>query len=168
MDDVREKYPCLCSFKEDPNAWRKLAQECFLLENMKEAKKALISILCWAKPKDDNPALWALAAEVRAATALLLALPSSAYLQGMFNDRRVPGASRLSYLLGAEEDAIVQAFAAALRDDRRFCVQTYMFDGVVVATHPDDLADLVEVAHTVGAQHSVRFTTAFFPVESVD
>ena len=31
-----------------------------------------------------------------------------------------------------------------------------------------DFEDAGEVAHTVGAQHSVRFTTAFFPVESVD
>ena len=96
------------------------------------------------KPWDDNPLLWALFAEYKSAADLVLADPAFGYLSGLFTDRPYPPATRLSYAIGAMEDAHLCKLADHLTDafpDGR--IIAYMFDGLAFHIDEQRRADLV-------------------------
>ena len=72
-------------------------------------------------------------AELHRATEAILERPDFAYLRNQFNERNNPSASRLSYAVQAEEDAILQTmidhFSAKFRNVE---FNWFLFDGLCV------------------------------------
>eukprot|EP00959_Pyramimonas_sp_CCMP1952_P352767 7390868-Pyramimonas_sp.AAC.1 len=73
----------------------------------KEAKKLLIKIVHLGKPACDLPFLWNLAVDMHKAVDMLLSREKFRYLDGRFENRRCPAASKLHYALSSVEDSIL-------------------------------------------------------------
>ena len=127
------------------------------------AKKLLISIVHMALPQSNLPFLWNLALEMKKAVVLLLAFPQFQYLSGKFPDRRDPVATRLHFALANIENQIMTDAEAELkRQVKSVQFNTYMFDGAVIRTHPDDVSRVALVLGEVGERHRVKFTITSF------
>ncbi len=116
----------------------------------------LIRVLYSGLPRDDNPLLWALARGVAHATDVFLSQPKYVYLSHHFKDRRMPSASRLSYLLSAKGDRTL----TALEEDLRMNIPgvdivVYMFDGMEVIIPAGKGDVLAERLRVFGAAHDV-------------
>ena len=93
-----------------------------------------------ATAQHDLPFLWALYAEVQAATSIILADDEFAYLRDKFTSRRCPQSTRLFYAMSKLEDDALRSFCSDLKD--AFCtvrISCYIFDGVI-ALFPQPVA----------------------------
>ena len=138
-EEEADEFPTLRSFVHNHSTWREMLVE-YLGVPTKEAKTCLLRIFFHGVPTSDLPLLWALVADVRRASGIILADPRFNYLKGLFSQRRNPVASRLHYAIASIEDSIVQRVQAAIADAQITCkIVTYMFDGVVLMLHPADV-----------------------------
>ena len=84
------------------------------------------------KPVYDAPFLWALRAEVVAASQVVLGCDEFAYLRGKFQDRNTPENTRLFYAISKLEDQAMRAFCTDLVDAfPNAHVSAYIFDGFI-------------------------------------
>ena len=125
---MEEDFPVFTAFKHNPKAWRSFLSEYFDIEE-KRSKKMLIRFLHLAEPSSEMPLLWELSADIKRAVEHLLSMTEYEYLKGLFEDRRIPFATRLHYALSSIEDSIItrieEAMATRLPSAR---INTYMFD----------------------------------------
>ena len=139
----QDKFPVLTVYVEHTDIVREFVAQ-FYKETLTFAKERLIKLIFGSPPRDDNPLLWALFAEYKSAADLVLADPAFGYLSGLFTDRPYPPATRLSYAIGAMEDAHLCKLADHLTDafpDGR--IIAYMFDGLAFHIDEQRRADLV-------------------------
>ena len=162
------EFNVLRSFVQRPQDWKDFVSE-YLGVDAADAKKTIISLIFLGLPKCDIPFLWTVAVQVHKVAELLVSSPKYRRLNDMFEHRRRPIATRLSYALQSIEDCILQniedEIAASGLNAR---VVIYMFDKAAVALPMAKRASLVELLAQVGHKWSVKFHVADFPVHTVD
>ena len=87
----------------------------------------------------------------------LLGLPKFAYLNGLFQERRNPVASKFHYTMGAIEDHIMTETIKALEEIESLAVNTLIFDGAICLADEVDLDRFRQVVHVMGDRFRVVF-----------
>ena len=83
------------------------------------------------RPALDLPFLWALRAEVRDATGVILGMPEFEALRSRFGERSNPQACRFAYALMSMEGKVLQQLAHRVLQIEGASVYTFMYDGLV-------------------------------------
>ena len=103
-----EKCPTVAGFKGYYKAWRNVENK-YLSISMKQSKRELTRVTNLGKPTVDLPFMWKLSVDTHNAVETLLAMEKFSYLEGRFEDRRCPAASKLHYALSSIKDAFLEA-----------------------------------------------------------
>lgn len=154
VDELYKNFTCLKLHHKDIRAF--LAE--YTGTSVKESKKELIKVVHMGRPKYEIPFLWDLSVEIRQAAEDLLGLPKFEYLQGLFEDRRRPLASKLHYALASIEDAILSDMELELGAIPSLSYNTYMFDEAIVLVGRDELEELTTRLRHVGDRRQISCT----------
>ena len=149
-------YGTFVCYKSHYKLWRQFLSE-YLNVNTHEAKKILTAIVHLGLPKHDVPFLWNLGIDMQRGIEFLLGLPKFAYLNGLFEERRNPAASRFHYAMAAIEDHIVTETIKALEEIESVAVNTLIFDGAIFIADEVDLDRFRQVVHVMGDRFRVAF-----------
>ena len=90
-------------------------------------------------------------------------MPRFAYLGAHFSDRRNPMASRLSYALSAEEDAVLDQLIEAVEGTPDATVSALMFDGVIVEAVGHERQIIVEGMLAAGEALGIKMAEKPWP-----
>ncbi|CAK0872034.1 unnamed protein product [Prorocentrum cordatum] len=157
MCQMKEDLPALMAFAANYKAWRS-ALAAYMSVSARVATKSLVKIAHLGKPDCDLPFLWNLSVDMHKAVDLLLAQDKFKYLEGRFENRRCPPASKLHYALSSIEDMVLADLEAEAASIHGVSVNTYMFDGAVFLTPEDAVADLRAAANAVAVKWGLRVT----------
>ena len=155
--NVDEDLPTLSAFAANYKMWRSLLAA-YMCVSPKEAKKLLIKIIHLGKPTCDLPFLWNLAVDMHKAVDMLLACEKFSYLEGRFENRRCPAASKLHYALSSVEDSILADLEKEVTSVDGISVNTYMFDGAVFLTPENAMDELRAAVKTVADKWGVTIS----------
>ncbi|CAK0814598.1 unnamed protein product, partial [Prorocentrum cordatum] len=154
---MKEELPALAAFAANCKAWRS-ALAAYMSASARVAKKPLVKSVHLGKPDCDLPFLWNLSVGMHTAVDLLLAQDKFTCMEGRFENRRCPPASKLHYALSSIEDMVLADLDAEAASIHGVSVNACMFDGAMFLTPEDAVADLRAAANAVAAKCGLRIT----------
>ena len=141
-----QTFPIFRKYRDNYKEWRQ-----FLVVygdmTKADAKQCLSKLMYGGRPVFDLPFLWALWAEMQAASRVLLDNEEFAYLSDMFGNRRYPEASRLFYAVSNYEDALLHQVISDYKDTFHTAkINALIYDGFIAIQNDADTEEEIKDA----------------------